>query len=130
MNRSRVTKRTLAKWALMAVIALVACHYVVYVAPLSLVPSWWNATNFDWGDPLHKRARIADRLISSQALIGRSKSDIAKMLGEPPPTEYFREWDMVYILGSERGFFSIDSEWLVIQLDSSGTATDASIVRD
>ncbi|RYD95164.1 MAG: hypothetical protein EOP50_08395 [Sphingobacteriales bacterium] len=130
MKVLRIQRRSLAKWALIVAIVLVGCRYVVYSAPLPLVPSWWNATNFDWGDPLHKRARIADRLISTQALIGKSKPDIAKMLGEPPPTEYFREWDMVYILGAERGFLSIDSEWLVIQFDSSGTATEAAIVRD
>jgi len=130
VKQSRIRKRSLAKWALVATIALLACRYVVYSAPLPLVSSWWNATNFDWGDPLHKRARIADRLISTRALIGKSKADISRMLGDPPPTDYFREWDMVYTLGAERGLFSIDSEWLVIQLDNSGAAADAAIVTD
>ncbi len=52
------------------------------------------------------------------------------MLGEPPPPEYFRDWDMVYRLGMERGFISIDSEWLVIRLGTNGRVTESRIVHD
>jgi hypothetical protein len=52
------------------------------------------------------------------------------MLGEPPPTSYFRQWDMVYWLGMERGFVSIDSEWLVIRLDQDGRVAESRIVTD
>jgi hypothetical protein len=38
------------------------------------------------------------------------------LLGEPPKTEYFKEFDLVYYLGPERGFMGIDSEWLVLKL--------------
>ena len=37
---------------------------------------------------------------------------------------------MVYILGSERGFMSIDSEWLVLRIDAAGHVRDVKIVRD
>jgi hypothetical protein len=53
-----------------------------------------------------------------------------EMLGEPPASEYFKEWDIAYNLGAERGLFSIDSEWLVIRLNNSGVVTEAAIVRD
>lgn len=46
------------------------------------------------------------------------------MLGEPPPPEYFREWDMVYRLGMEGSYFGIDSEWLVIRLGPDGRVID------
>lgn len=36
------------------------------------------------------------------------------MLGEPSPPGHFKDWDVTYNLGAERGFFSIDSELLVI----------------
>ena len=52
------------------------------------------------------------------------------MLGEPPETEYFRDWDLVYWLGPERGFMSIDSEWLVLRLHENGRAAECRIVRD
>ena len=130
MTTPRIQKRTIAKWVLVLIVLLLVVRYTIYSAPLPFVESWWNANNYEWNDSLHKRARIADRLISSDALIGKSRTEIVQMLGEPPPPEYFREWDMVYNLGAERGFISIDSEWLVIRLGSTGNATQATILRD
>jgi hypothetical protein len=103
-------------------------HYFYAIAPLPFDrPTWDDKT---WNDPRHKHARIADRLISSGALIGKSREELITLLGQPPPPEYFRDWDLVYNLGAERGYMSIDSEWLVIRLDSTGRATEATIVRD
>lgn len=52
------------------------------------------------------------------------------MLGPPSDVGYFRTYDLVYWLGLERGFMRIDSEWLVVRLDATGTATEARIVND
>ena len=49
---------------------------------------------------------------------------------EPDKTEYFKEWDLVYWLGPERGFISIDSEWLVFRFDGQKKVTDYKIMRD
>ena len=130
MTDSYIPKRFIAKWALAAIVLLVAAWYAVYSAPLPFVQSWWNAAGYKPDDSLHKRARIADQLVSSKALIGKSRQQIVQMLGEPPPSEYFHDWNMVYKLGDERGSFSIDSEWLVIRFGSSGNATEAAVLRD
>ena len=37
---------------------------------------------------------------------------------------------MVYWLGPERGFMSIDSEWLTLNFDQAGKVRDVDIVRD
>lgn len=63
-------------------------------------------------------------------LEGLSRTEIERLLGPANETSYFREWTMVYELGRERGFIAIDSEWLVINLDNSGVATESRIVRD
>jgi hypothetical protein len=52
------------------------------------------------------------------------------LLGTPPPTAYFRDYQFVYWLGPERGFMSIDSEWLAIRFDRNGKVMEARIVRD
>ncbi|MFZ1830365.1 MAG: hypothetical protein WAW42_16730 [Candidatus Competibacteraceae bacterium] len=52
------------------------------------------------------------------------------MLGEPLEHGYFRDYDLVYRLGMERGFMSIDSEWLAVILDESGRVASVEIVRD
>jgi len=59
-----------------------------------------------------------------------SKSEIIDLLGIPPQTGYFRDYDLVYWLGPQRGFMPIDSEWLCIRLDSHGIATKAEILTD
>jgi len=55
---------------------------------------------------------------------------VVDLLGEPPPTEYFKGWDLVYRLGMERGFISIDSEWLVLRLAPGGRVAEARLVTD
>jgi hypothetical protein len=58
------------------------------------------------------------------------REKVTAIIGEPDKTEYFKEWDLVYWLGQERGWISIDSEWLVFRLDSQKKVTDYAIVRD
>lgn len=50
--------------------------------------------------------------------------------GSRPGSGYYREWDLVYWLGPERGFYSIDSEWLVVRLGPEGRVSDCQLVRD
>ena len=102
--------------------------YAAFFGPLPFVRSWWQAD--DWLDPLHKRHRIADGLLLTGTLVGKSRAEIVAMLGEPPKTDYFEDWSLVYMLGSERGLFSIDSEWLAMRLDITGAVTQAAIVKD
>jgi hypothetical protein len=73
---------------------------------------------------------MADWLVFSRQLIGKTPSEVIAMLGDPPPTEYFRGWSMVYNLGAERGFISIDSEWLLLRIGKTGLITEASLGRD
>ncbi len=76
------------------------------------------------------RHRMADRLIASHELMGRSRQEVVDKLGPPLQTNYFAEWDMRYHLGAERGFMSIDSEWLLLRLSESGVVVEASLGRD
>ena len=66
-----------------------------------------------------------DRLIFE----GTSRAQLEALLGVPPETPYFREYDYVYWLGPERGFISIDSEWLVVKINE-GVVVTAKIVKD
>jgi hypothetical protein len=63
-------------------------------------------------------------------LRGKTRGDIESMLRPAPETSNFRDFDLVYWLGPERGFMSIDCEWLVIRLDATGRAREVRIVRD
>lgn len=117
--------RTLALYVLIAVVL-----WLVARGPLPFVPSWWAAGLENWTDPLKKRHRIADGFVLSGRLLGKSREELVALLGAPPKADKFADWEMVYPLGAERGFVGIDSEWLVVRLNASGTAVEARIVRD
>ena len=76
------------------------------------------------------RLRMADGLIKSRVLLGKSRSEVKAMLGVPTQTNKFRDYDLVYWLGAERGYMSIDSEWLAVRFGDTGNVIEASIVRD
>lgn len=73
---------------------------------------------------------MADGLLASGAIWGKTRPEIEGMLGPVTKTGYFDNSDMVYRLGPERAFLSVDSEWLVMNLDREGRVKEARIVRD
>ena len=89
-----------------------------------------------WQDPKASqyprfiRGCLVDDLMAHTPIRGRSRADIVALLGEPPQTGYFKDYDLVYWLGPERGLMSIDSEWLVMRLDSTGRVAEFRLVTD
>lgn len=76
------------------------------------------------------RLRMVDSLLRKYDLSGNTKAEILALLGEADNTGYFRNYDLVYRLGAERGFISIDSEWLLFRLDTNNTVKEYRIVSD
>ena len=76
------------------------------------------------------RQKMADRLIARHTLQSKTRVEVVDLLGEPDSSGYFREWDLVYWLGDERGFISIDSEWLVLRLGFDGRVAEYRLVTD
>ena len=76
------------------------------------------------------RLCMVDDLLHKHELRGLSREQVVALIGEPDKTEYFSDWDLVYLLGPERGFIRIDSEWLVFRLDNQKKVTEYRIVRD
>ncbi len=76
------------------------------------------------------RIRMVDDLLRLHSFRGMTREQVTAIVGEPDKTESFKEWDLVYWLGPERGWMSIDSEWLVFRLDGQKKVTDYRIVRD
>lgn len=91
---------------------------------------WRNGDNYEFSSDA-PRLRMADAIIDSGVLIGKTKVEVDNMLGPQTNTDYFRpQYKYVYWLGAERGWMSIDSEWLVLNFGSDGTVSEARIVRD
>lgn len=77
-----------------------------------------------------KRAYMAEDMMKKYSLEGMTKDEVISLLGEDTESEYFKEkGNLVYWLGWERGFISIDSEWLVIDF-KDGRVSDYYIARD
>ncbi len=102
--------------------------YRSYFPGCSFDAEGWKENKSQLGTRI--RLGMADRIVSWKMLRGKNRSQVTDMLGEPPPTDYFSDWDLVYWLGPERGFLGIDSEWLVVKLDGNGNVDDFEIVRD
>jgi hypothetical protein len=98
-----------------------------YATRVSFTQAAWKAENTHAATGI--RVRMVDDLLRRHRLVGMSKAQVDDLLGVPPQTEYFREYDYVYWLGPERGAFSIDSEWLVLKLDN-GSVVQAELVTD
>jgi hypothetical protein len=116
--------------AILFILLAIVTWWLVAVAPLPFVHKWWSTTSPDLADMLHKRQRMADWLVYSGKLTGLTKPQVYAMLGEPPSTDKFPEWDVVYVLGPERGFISIDYEWLALRLGADGKVSDATVISD
>lgn len=87
----------------------------------------WKAENRR--DAAGVRGRMVDDLLRTRKLVGMSRAQLEGLLGVPPATEYFREYEYVYWLGPERGLFSVDSEWLVVKCEQ-GFVLSARVVTD
>jgi hypothetical protein len=117
--------------AIVVALALVAggVYYHLATRPIAFDAAIWRAgETADVDDS--PRLRMADGLVENGALLGKSRLELEAMLGRPSETSKWRDYDLVYWLGPERGLIRIDSEWLVVRFGSDGSASIAKIVRD
>ena len=103
------------------------------------IQEYFNRIDFDsevWKDPKVQslnnpmRIRMVDDLLWEYDLEGMTSKEVTELLGPTDKTDYFSSWDFVYWLGPERGFLSIDSEWLVLKLDPEGKVREYKIETD
>lgn len=73
---------------------------------------------------------MVNALMWSGRLDGESRAAVLGQLGPPHDGPYFRDHDLVYYLGDERGLMGIDSEWLVIDFDRDGKVASYAVVSD
>ena len=78
----------------------------------------------------HARIRMVDDLLKRKNFLGMTREEVTAIVGESDQTGYFSDWDLVYWLGPERSWMSVDSEWLVFRLNEENRVTDYRIVRD
>ena len=107
----------------------IAGYWIVFRCPLPFVSSWWNV-DAEQGTALQTRYRVADGLASSGRLNGMTEAEVIALLGAPTETDKFKDHRLIYVLGPERGFISIDYEWLAVDFDSTGKVSNVTVVSD
>ena len=144
MNRVRQVVALIAGSAALAALGLGALIAVLFFAwdlapglfraraPLPSLPfasdAWRAASATDESED-SVRLLMARSFLETHPPVGRTRDLIVALLGEPDDTPYFREYQMVYHLGPERGPFGIDCEWLVLRVEN-GVVSEARIVVD
>jgi len=78
-----------------------------------------------------ERTRIVGDLLRDHELVGMEEAAVVELLGSDDRDRgYFVEEDrFVYYLGPERGFISIDSEWLILEF-ADGVVWDYDLTTD
>jgi hypothetical protein len=112
-------------------LVLTLCFVVAYIdfsRPEFDSEKWKNS---DCDSPnLSVRRDMVDALTASSILKNKTKHQVIDILGEPDnPEGYFKEYNLVYCIGPERGF-GVDYEWLAIKLSSDDTVSEYRLVRD
>lgn len=81
-----------------------------------------------WVNSPKERVHIVDDMLMENKLQGKTKKEIIDLLGMPTENEYFSKPNrIVYYLGLERNFISIEHEWLIIILDDEGKCVEYKI---
>ena len=84
-----------------------------------------------WEAEPYERVWMVDDLLTQYDFVGMDVSSLEAILGKDTDTSYFEApRRLVYYLGDERGFISIDSEWLVFDVSEEGIVTNVNILRD
>ena len=89
---------------------------------------WRDSAQAYGANPI--RIRMVDDLLLRHDFLDWRREQVVSLLGEPPETGYFSQYDLVYWMGPERGLIRLDSEWLVFRLNEHGRVGEYRVVRD
>jgi hypothetical protein len=121
------------KKALSVVMATLLTLGLLIGGGMYLVYSLIKPDHFDqdrWFTEPEERGDMVGHLLSQGNLKGKTKAEITDLLGEQEDAYFQEENNIVYYLGAERGFPSVDSEWLVIWFDEGNRVKDFEIKTD
>jgi hypothetical protein len=93
-------------------------------------PVVWNDPALSL-EPPYLRSCMVDDLLDQGLLLQKIEAEVITLLGTPEPPEHgFGDHDLVFVVGPERSFISIDYEWLLLNLDDQGRVKEALLMTD
>jgi len=131
MPMKKIRVAAFAGTAIVSVTIVAGVYSHVTNGPTEFNKSEWLRAEIKNDSP---RLRMADGLLRSGVLLGKSQSEIEAMLGPPTYTGYrdsglVRKYGLVYQLGPEREYPGIDIESLALDFDPAGKVRDAHIFK-
>ena len=127
--KTQFNKSNLLILALLVGLSLICLLIVGFFLFFPSIDNYLLRTKFDsakWKSQIDihnvekpEKLRMVDDLMKNYLLVGMDRKQVEELLGVPPKSDYFSDYDYVYWLGPERGFISIDSEWLCIKLEDN-----------
>jgi hypothetical protein len=138
LSAADVRTKGIARYLFQGIFAgMVACVVIAVLILISHI-----ANEYAWGIEFESaawkeaegsankiRVRMIDSLLRKHTLVGMTRTQIDSLLGTPNKTSYFSDYEYVFWLGPERGFMSIDSEWLALKFKDNIVA-EAVVLRD
>ncbi|WP_299674590.1 hypothetical protein [uncultured Dokdonia sp.] len=118
-----------------SLIALVCVSLLVFLLLINTMGNHFVEREFSskvWKKDENKRVEMIDDLISKKVIDDLPAWQMITLLGMPDEDCYFYQsgHDMIYYLGPERSYFSIDSEFLLIWLNDDNFVEKYEIVLD
>ncbi len=93
-------------------------------------PAVWNDPARSL-EPPYLRSCMVDDLLAQNLLLQKTEAEVIALLGTPePPENGFGDYDLVFVVGPERSFISIDYEWLLLNLDDQGRVQETLLMTD
>ncbi len=92
---------------------------------------WKSDKSIDsMNNKLTPRQKMIDSVIDQ--IENLSRQEVIMMLGEETETDKFSEYDkgLIYVLGPERSYFSIDYEWLFLSFDKKDRLIKSELLTD
>lgn len=92
-------------------------------------PQRWADQAAVYASPFPRRQMVAD-LRRTHLKAGATRAEVIALLGVPTETDKFADHDLVYWLGPEEDTISVDSEWLLVDLDTAGRVKTVAVAAD
>ena len=112
-------KRIITTWLLTILSAPIAYAFIIII--WLLISLYHPSYEFDkqkWKTNIENRYELSDDIIDSQFLIGKTKSEVKQLLGEPDGWSQDDNWS--YYLGYKPGIIgSIDPDYLDIEFKNN-----------
>jgi hypothetical protein len=118
-------------WIFVITVTVRQVHWQEHAHDLPFDSAAWKAGSQDDGVMWPTRLRMADDLMASGILKGKTRAKVRQLLGSEGSSNLdYAHGDLSYVLGPERSPYGLDMESLVIHFGEDGRVSNWEIHTD